>query len=404
MTSVEPIQHSVDQNRTELTALPPPDSGGSNLWPRIVNHFERWGVVWIAWLASRIGVTLVGLLSEYAARSPERGITRYVPFFESGTFPHYISVVQNGYTLQNATEYPLFPLLLVPFDYAGIPLGVASVAISTICFLPAILMFAMIGERFFSHEAAVRSATLLAIFPTAHYFSIASTESVMLLTMCAATLLALRGTATSWLLAGVAAALCTLSRPPGMLIGLALLGIAIAQLRRGELRGRAIACAIAAGAMIPAAVVAFFSYLSYATGDFLASTHAQEEFNRSLSLTGPITAVTDGLRSVVGGELGIAFELLATAALIASAIWFYRTANGDRWEVRGWTLFAAAAILMPMATGIVWQMPRFALLILPAFWVLGTLTRRPVLYGALLILLPMGLTVKVVFDVIGVTR
>jgi hypothetical protein len=286
----------------------------------------------------------------------------------------------------------------------GLPLDVAALLIVNFAFVVGIVGFAMLGSRYVGKDAAMRGAVYLAIFPTAHFFSLASTESLMLAGMVVATMLALRGTSGSWLAAGVAAMVCTLSRPPGMLIGIVLLFIAVGQLRAGTLRGRRIGAALAAGAAIPVAIFAFFAYLNGRTGDFLAALHAQKDYGRSMTLDGPIRAVTSALDAVRGGSFGEGFELVAAVVIAASIVAFAMKAVGNRWEVRGWTLFAAASLLMPMATGLVWQMPRFALVIPPLFWMLGVLGRRQWLHMAALILLPMALAVKVVFEVVGVTQ
>ena len=71
--------------------------------------------------------------------------------------------------------------------------------------------------------------------------------------------------------------------------------------------------------------------------------------------------------------------------------------------MRGWTLFGIASLLLPLATGVMWQMPRFALLILPVFWMLGALgAQRVWLHRAILVLFPIALAVKVATAVVGV--
>ena len=79
------------------------------------------------------------------------------------------------------------------------------------------------------------------------------------------------------------------------------------------------------------------------------------------------------------------------------------TAAGSRWELRGWTVFGAASLLLPLATGVLWQMPRFALLVPPVFWMLGALgARHAWLHRSLLVLFPVALVVKVATAVVGV--
>jgi len=46
----------------------------------------------------------------------------------------------------------------------------------------------MLGARYVGKKPAVIAAAYLCVFPTSHFFSLASTESLMLLGMCGATL------------------------------------------------------------------------------------------------------------------------------------------------------------------------------------------------------------------------
>jgi hypothetical protein len=154
--------------------------------------------------------------------------------------------------------------------------------------------------------------------------------------------------------------------------------------------------------MLPLALVAFFAYLEQRTGDAFASLHAQEDFNREMTIDGPIKALGSGMRNTLGGSPGQAIELVATFGAAALLVLFAAHAAGRRWEVRGWTLFGAASLLLPLATGVLWQMPRFALLIPPVFWMLGALGERRWLHRAVLVLFPVALMVKVAAAVVGV--
>lgn len=407
-TAHAPVPATEGSARPSLELAASPQSEERALRTRLLPawlraHFAAWGLVWIAFAATRFGVLVVGVLAEYAARN--RGIEDVLPFAQAGTYIHYAGVISEGYTLENATEFPLLPALMYGLQQGtGMSLAVAGLLISNLCFLVGLIGFAKLGERYVGHDASVRASIYLAIWPVSHFFSLASTESLMLAGLVTAVLLALRGTTAGWLGAAVAALLCALTRPPGVLVGIPLLLIAIGQLRSGELRGRRIPAAIAAGAAIPAGVLGFFFYLQMKTGDFKASLHAQEQFNRHLSLDGPWRAVSGAVEAVRGGSLGEGFELAAAFLVTAMVIVFAARAAGDRWEVRGWVLFGAASVLMPLATGLVWQMPRFALLVPPLFWMLGVLGRRQWVHVAALILLPMALAFRVMFEVVGVTQ
>lgn len=374
---------------------PDPGQVGDSWW-------RRWWPVLLACAVSRFLVVGIGLGAQYAASSRD---LVHLPFAEAGTYIHYADVVRNGYTLENATQYPLLPALMWLVHQLGVPLAATGVIISNLLFVVGLVGFAALGARYVGERAAIDAALVLTLFPFSHFFSLASTESAMLAALSLAALAALRGTSTGWLLAGLAAAVCALARPPAIFVGFVLLGLALSQWRAGTLRGGRLAAALVALAAPAIAVIGFFTYLHVRLGDFFASVHAQGEFDRSPSLAGPIKAVASAIRDTMSGTIGVAIELAMTIALVI-AIWlFWVRAQTDRWERGGWVAFGAASILLPLATGIVWQMPRFALLVPPAFWMAGYLLRgRPTTRDIVIVTLSMALATKVVFEVVGVVQ
>ncbi len=379
--------------------VPMPDGAA---WARMRAHVREWKPVYVAFVLSRLLVFVAGWGAELAMRAFGVDPERWRPFAFAETYPHYADVASNGYTVDNAFNHPLLPALMAGGDVVGIPMWLGAFLVSNIAFLAGLVMVAMLGERYVGRDAAIRGATYLAIAPFAYWFSITSTEGLLLVLVAGSALLALRATPGAWLGAGVLAALAVLCRPPGALVGVLLLCLAIGQLRAGRLRMPGIAAALAAGAMIPAALVGFFAYLERRTGDALASLHAQEDFNRELALDGPIRAIGSGLEKTMAGSIGQAIELVATFGAAALLVLFATRAAGDRWEVRGWAAFGAASLLLPLATGVLWQMPRFVLLVPPVFWMLGKLGERRKLHVALLVLLPLALVVKTATAVVGV--
>src|SRR5690606_38008084 len=154
-------------------------------------------------------------------------------------------------------------------------LWLTGMLVSNLAFLGGLVLLTMLGERYVGTQATIRAATYLALAPFGYWFSVTSTEGLMLVLLAASAWFALRATPGAWLSAGGLAALAVLTRPPGVLLGLLLLCFAIGQLRTRSLRMPGIGAAIAAGVMIPAALLAFFAYLEQRTGDAFASLHAQ---------------------------------------------------------------------------------------------------------------------------------
>jgi hypothetical protein len=363
---------------------------------------RAWKPVYLAFVSSRLLVFMIGWGAELAARITDRDPATWRPFAFAETYPHYADVATRGYTLENAVNFPLLPAIMAGGDVIGIPMWVGAFVVTNVMFLLGLVGIAMLGEQFVGRPAAIRGATYLALAPFAYWFSVTSTEGLMLGLVAGSTLLALRGTPAGWLGAGALAALATLTRPPGAFVGLVLLAVLVAQLRSGSIARRSVAAALAAGAMIPAAIVAFMAYLDARTGDPLAFLHAQDDFNRHVTLDGPIRALGSGIELTLGGSIGQAIELVATFGAAAMLVLFVTNAVGSRAQLRGWTLFGAASLLLPLATGVLWQMPRFALLIPPVFWMFGALGERRWLHRAVLVLFPVALTVKVAAAVVGV--
>jgi hypothetical protein len=389
-------------SRPALHPVPTPDPSSAR-GARLRAHLAEWRPVYVAFVLSRVLVFAVGFGAELFERLRGADAANWRPFAHAETYPHYLDVVTHGYTAANAYDYPLLPAIMAGGQAIGIPGAVAALVVSNVCFLLGLVGFAIIGERYVGQPAAIRGAIYLAIAPFAYWFSIASTESLLLACVAGAVLLALRGTSRSWLAAGGLAAAAALTRPPGALLGLVLLAIAVDQVVSGRLRGRRILAALAGGAMIPAAIAGFFLYLRHRTGDALAAVHAQDQFNRHVSARGPIDAFHSAVQNTLGGSPGQAVELVATLASAAALAWFLAAAAGRRWEVRGWTLFGIASLLLPLATGVMWQMPRFALLIPPVFWMLGALgSKQRWLDRSLVVVFPVALAVWVVSAVVGV--
>lgn len=365
--------------------------------------WDAWGDVVLVAVASRVVVWLVGWGTELAQRLTHADRRTWRPFAFAETYPHYHDVAVHGYTSSNAVNFPLLPAIMSGAHAVGIPYWLSAFVVSNVAFVAGLVGMAMLGARFVGDRASRRAAIYLAIAPFAYWFSVTSTESLLLVLVVGAALLAMRATPAAWLGAGVLAALATVTRPPGALVGLLLACLAIDQMRHGSLSRRGVAAAAAAGAMIPAALAAFCLYLNVRVGDPLAWLHAQDQYNRHTTLDGPVRAIGSALRMVIESHsIGQAIELAATFGAAAMLVMFAARAAGRRWEIRGWVVFGAASLLMPLATGVMWQMPRFALLVPPVFWMLGSLGERTWLHRAVLVLFPLALIVKTVTAVAGV--
>jgi len=210
---------------------------------------------------------------------------RFVETFAAWDSGWYFDIAQRGYYWSASGQsslafFPLYPLLMRavawPFGGGDRALWIAGVLISYACLLAGLtVLHRLVDTRFGGREAAQRTVLYVAVFPFAYFFTQVYAESLFLLTSVAAVASAL---ASRWALAGVLGALAVLARPNGILIGVPLLLMALADRPRlGELAKR-----LALLAPVPLALAAFCAFAQRLSGDPLGWLHAQAQWGYSV--------------------------------------------------------------------------------------------------------------------------
>jgi Mannosyltransferase (PIG-V) len=297
----------------------------------------------------------------------------------------YRRVAVHGYLFlpghQNDTAFfPLYPVLLRAVHVTGLPLDAAGLLLSNLFLLAALLAVYELSLGLLPAADARRAAIFVAVFPTSYVFSMIYPESLVLLCMALAVLLAVRD---RWLSCSFVVAAATLTRPEGVLLALPLAAIAVDRWRTltPDKRGRAVAAVLAA----PAALVSFLLYLGWAVHDPFAWNETQQTWGRSFNATGFVLSirrlVTDlgknywGLRDAL---FCVVFLVLLALAARAKIAW-----PGARWA---WVVFGLAIVLLPLGSGLIESDARFGLLALPIYWGLAVVARRRWLERGLLVL------------------
>jgi hypothetical protein len=295
----------------------------------------------------------------------------------------YLRIAAKGYRDGDgsAAFYPLYPLATraVSAGMGGHPLA-ASLIVSNLSFLAALLVLYALANRELGEEVARRAVLYTAVFPTALFFFAPYSESMFLLVSLLAFRWARRG---RWELGGLAGVLAALTRNLGVLLVLPLALEAIHQAwdrrpRRIPWRGLGWSAGPVVGSL---AYAAFWRRLS---GDWLAPIHQQTQWERHL--TDPALAVARGSRIAfrfVGAYPGgyhfydwlvavpvLAFALFATLKL--------RPAYG---------VYAWASILVPLAFVFdgrpLMSFPRFAAVVFPVMLGMALWTKeRPARHEA----------------------
>ena len=313
----------------------------------------------------------------------------------------FLRIAQDGY---GATEhaaaafYPLYPLLVglvgrVLFGHYV----VAGVLVSLAACLGAFALLYRLTLQHLGDAGAQRAVLYLAISPFALFLGAVYSESVFLLAAVASFYLAER---RSFLGAGIAAGLASLTR----LVGIALLPALVLLAWREPRRGQALLRLAAA----PALFALYPLYLWWKVDDPLAFLHAQGTWSRHVSAAGPLGGIWEGLRAGWAGVRQLTSGSDTTrywsavqdtdpdrvAAINLGQLAFlvlYVALAAVAWRRFGapYGLFAALGLAIPLsAPSERWPLlsiGRFGLVVFPLFMALAALGSRPRVHTAVVV-------------------
>jgi len=220
----------------------------------------------------------------------------------------YLHIAQYGYSAgDNSTAFfPLYPLLVALLKPLFLGNGVlAGMFISLACCLGAFYLFYLLVEIDFGRDVARRAVFYLAIFPTAFFFQTIYSESLFLVLTIGCIYAARRN---EFVIAGIAGALATLTRSPGMLLLVPLV------IMYGQSRGwgwrpgswdlRKIRWDAVGLLLVPLGLGVWMLYLGMKFGDPLLFTSSQDNWLRQFIMPwegGPLTGLWRGFREAWNG-------------------------------------------------------------------------------------------------------
>lgn len=312
----------------------------------------------------------------------------------------YQRIAQFGYdpTVAHGNVVAFSPLYPELMSLVRLVLGwsylAAGVAVSTACFLVAlVLLHRLIARR--SGERVARTAVwLTAFFPTAFLFSATYTESLyLLLTVAAFLLLEGRRLAT----ASLVGMLAVLSRPTGIMLAPAF---ALRVWRDGgrRLTGGVVGRLLLIG-LLPLAYALFAAYLYYRTGDPLATQSAQQAgWGRRadvLLVLGLPVAVLHGLY-VAAHDLERLTYIADTAFAMTWALLLIEGAVRRRLPGE-YLLYGGLAVALPVFAGTYLALPRYGMGIFVVMWLAAMhVAARPSLARWLRVAMPIALVATAV--------
>ena len=279
----------------------------------------------------------------------------------------YMEIVRNGYPTSippnvtyfqleaRAAFFPLFPMVARVFDWI-LPGGdtLAALGINVLLAVAGMIVVGHLARRLYDNDVAERAMVLFAVFPGSFVLSYAYAEALLILlaALCLWFLLD-----KHWLLAGLAAALATATRPNGIALVAACLVAAIIAIKKHRDWWSLIAPLLA-----PVGFIAFQIYLYARTDEWAWFRVQREAWREGTSFGG--TAISNTL-SFFTHPLASPTDALTAASMAALLLGLWCL-----WRKRlPWPMVAyiAVVVLLMLLPATVTARPRFLFTAFPLF-------------------------------------
>lgn len=341
-----------------------PQLGGANpAWRRALLRGAVAYVVSRAMVVAAAGVVTAGkanALADIGVDKPTSAGHGIIDVLTSWDGLWYLSLVRDGYPRSvpphvtyfdgeaRAAFFPLYSWLVRGFDvvFPGHEV-VAALGLNLLLGAVFVLLCGVITRRLFGDRPAGRAMMVAALFPGSFVLSFAYSEALFLVLAAACLLFLLR---RWWWLAGIAAALSTLSRPNAIAIVPACLAAAVIAIhQRREWR------ALVAPALAPIGFVVFQLYVGWRAGERGVWFRVQRQAWREGTSFG-FTAIRKTVRFATH-PLASPTNVLTALCLLALVVGIVAMV-----KVRlplPLTVFAASIILLTLLPETVTARPRF---------------------------------------------
>jgi hypothetical protein len=282
----------------------------------------------------------------------------------------FLRIATGGYHASDgsAAFFPLYPMSIRVLDSLPAigPLG-AALIISNLCFLGGLVMVhALTRLEGMSSQVARMTVLLLAVFPTAFFFLAPYSEGPFLVLSVSAFWFARRD---RWALAALMGALAALTRSIGVLLVLAL---AVEAFQRSREDGRSIVPRLAAAAAVAIGPALYFLYWAAAHDDIWAPLDAQRAWQRVFTFPG--TALLHAVQYAWRYGTYWLIDIVVVGVVLVAAV------AGVRRLRPTYSVYALASLALPLFEPFpdrpLLSMPRFVIVIFPAFWVMADAVER----------------------------
>lgn len=315
---------------------------------------------------------------------------------------HYLTIIERGYVGTGAIQafFPLFPQIVKSVSIViGNPL-IAGLLVSTSCFAVALYFLFKLVRLDEDKKTAQRVMWLVLFFPTAFFFTSLYTESLFLLEVVLAFYYARK---KQWIIASLFTIFASATKVTGILLVPALLIEYYEQIGTKKMviweKIKTTTTLLLGGS----GLAMYMLYLKKVFGDPLLFLHVQSQFGSGRETEKFILLyqvfwryikmiATVPVQSLV--FYTVAHEFIITIlflGLLISAFWYVR---------KSYVVFGLISMIVPTLTGTLTSMPRYVLVLFPAFMVLAKIVPER-FYKSLLVFFGILLFINTILFIQG---
>jgi len=285
---------------------------------------------------------------------------------------HYLLLAEKGYAFGLTQAF--FPVYFLLIRWGNVLINnrlLVGLIISHLSFIGAIVMFYKLAKLDFSEKITRKIILALVLFPTAFFFLSLYTESLFLLLLFSSFYFFRK---KQWIKAGLIGAIASASKIIGVFLVPALLYDWWKNKKERSLTRLM-------GAVLPAGgLLGYMTYLQIKFNDPLMFAHVQEGFGAGRTTRGFILLYQVFWRYIkmiftvdIHNPIYLTIWLELLSAIFFLGLLIYAWRKGIR---KSYLIFAVFAYLLPTLTGTFSSMPRYVLVLFPAFMVLGSIKNR----------------------------
>ena len=289
-----------------------------------------------------------------------------------------MNIGENGYVAEHTQAFfPVFSQLIrLVKGFLGVNILESGLIVANAASLLAVLVFWRLLRLDYSQTLSRRILWLFLLFPTSFYLVSVYSEGLFLALVFLSFFAARKG---NWLVAGLVGAVASATRPVGVFLFPALLVEFWEQkkIKNEKLKTKKFLMRDAADFMaiclVPLGLGVYMIYLQQHFGDSLMFLHSQPAFgaDRSDRIVLLYQVLWRYIKMLMTVQLGSLLYFRVLQELVSSLVFLILAVVSFKKVRLSYAVFAILSFITPTLTGTFSSMPRYVLVMFPAFIVLG---------------------------------